>query len=66
MVEVVVRAAEQAEKYECGTVVNLDGRDLLQSLAPDGGSDARELVARMVIDWAADYGELEVGEVRPR
>jgi hypothetical protein len=65
-VEVIVRTPEQAEKHECGTLVNLGGRNSLEALEPNSGSDARELVARMLIDWAADYADLEVGEVRSR
>lgn len=56
-IEVLVRTAEQAQKFGAGKFVRTGSVDLHRSLAR---SESREAIARLVIDWAAGYGNLEV------
>lgn len=61
--ELIVRTREQAQKFEVGKLVSSGTSDLHRALE---GPQSRERLARMVIDWAADYADLDVGEVQSR
>lgn len=64
-IEVIVRNAEQAQKFEVGKLVGAGSEDLHRALR---GPTSRELLARMIIDWAAGYADLDVdvrGRVEP-
>jgi hypothetical protein len=64
-IEVVVRTKEQAQKFEVGKLISPGNRDLHRALE---GPTSQEMLARMVIDWAADYASLDVdirGRIEP-
>lgn len=59
-IEVIIRTPESADKHEVGALVGVHDPHL------DGehDADAREIIARMLIDWAAEFGDLDVREPR--